>query len=519
MAKVIEIGIGSEGKAFRQGLERDVIPPLEDAQKALLDMGKDGEKGGDRIEDALRSAQRETKDTKREIEDLSRELEDAGRSGSRIGDGVKAGAQKADGAVREFSEEAKQNLSETVSSFRGEGEDIAQIVQDTFGGVVSSLGPIGMAAGVAGAAGIGLLLAQFEKAQESEEEFREKVRELAEELIETGGIGETSIGYIADQLRELALETDPGALSLAKIRREAERLGLDFKDLATAYAGGTSALEEQIEVLDDLITEEQQRYAEGINQYNQYSGAIDTTSKNLKEQRDALQRVAEATEDARQQEEDYITTGAAALAARGEAAEALQSELNSAIGTWGEYHDAETGATDPAAYISAMQARIDATSNFNSNVQTLASEFGLSFEETQSILDQGVDFAPMLQSIIDSGLSAQFAAQVQAAVGGGQEIIEGTPLGATVTVGADTGDAVAGLDAAAEGRETTIEADPITAPAERALSDLITKKRVATVTAEADVSAARTALNNFVNERRVAVVTVDTRDREGRPVP
>lgn len=508
----IEIGIASEGKAFRQGIENDVIPPLEDAQQALLDLGKDGTKAGDKLEDSLRGAQKETQETKKDIARLADELEKSGRSGRNLGDGVKAGAMDAGDAVKEFGSEAKQNIAETFSSFRGESEDFAQVVQDTLGGVVTSLGPAGAIAGAVGAFTLGAVIGELERVKERTEEFKQKVSELAGELIDTSGVGETSIGYLSEKMEELASATDDGTYSLSQLRKDAKTAESSFEDLAQAMAGNVDGLDEIIkkeeEAYKDLTTFGKDKIKLSQDQFDAQKRIVDA----LKNTRDAVQEAADA-------EAAWVAAGGPALQAKEEAINSIQSELDEGIQTYKDFYNAESGAFDASSFISGMEARRTAVSDFNSNVQALADEFGLSFEETQAILDLGLDFAVPLQKIKESGLSAEFVAQVQAAVGGGQEIIDGTPLESTIDVSADTDTATSEIDGAAENRETTIEAKPKTAPAEAALDALAEKKRTATITAEADLSAARTALNDFVSQRRVAVVTVETRDREGKLVP
>lgn len=521
MAKVIEIGIASEGEAYRRGIEADVIKPTEDAEKALKEFAKQGDKAGDEIEQAMRTAQKESDRARNDIEKLGDEIVQAARKSRAMGDGMREGTGEAGDAIKEWGDEAKQNISETFSSFRGDAEDFVGIVQDTFGGVISGLGPIGMAAGVAGALGIGLMMGELEKAKEAEQEFREQVAELADVLIETGGEGSEAIQAIADRLRGFATETDSSSLSMEKIRAQAKKAGIDFEELARAYAGAGGDLGEYIKQVENVSTahdEELSTIARTSRGYNaersKQRTAIETVSTELR-------NLAKAQDEAAQAEQDWIATGGAAMEARAEQMSALQGELDEAIGSWSEYYDAETGATDPAKYLAAMQARMDATANFNTNVQQLAANTGLSFEAQQAIIDQGVEFAPMLASIMAGGseMQAQYAAQIQAMLDGGQSIVDGTETSVTVTATADAQDAERQLSATAEERTAPVKAEATTAPAEKALDAAAAKPRTANITASVDLSSAESALNTFVNRRRVATVTVNAVDREGKLLP
>lgn len=518
----IEIKFLSNIVSFLRGT-KDMSSSLDDVADSLDDVARDaakaGSKAGDEISDGAKEGERSVDRLERSFKDMAdtarRESKTAGDS---MGRDMKTGSGQAGEAVKEFGDEAKQNIAETFSSFRGEAEDFAQIAQDTFGGVISNLGPVGVAAGVAGALGIGMIMSEFEKAKEKEQEFRERVAELTQVLIDTGGEGADAVAHIADQLAELAAPTDDGARSLAQIRLEAEKAQIPFTELANAYAGGQGSLTDYMGQLDELIAMEQRRAREATEGMEGSIIGTTTYGLELEKIRDNIKGVAEEQEAAAEAERLYMESGGALALARSEAMGTLQGELDESIGVWNEYKDAETGALDPAGYLAAMEARMSATANFNTNVQTIAAQFGLSFEETQAILDQGVDFAPMLQSIIDAGLGEQFAGQVQAAVGGGQEIIDGTPLGATVTVDAETGTAQAQLDETAEARETTVEAIPEVSRAQRALDEVATKNRTATITAVANTATASNAIDRLVEDR---LVTIRTRvlDPRGVEVP
>lgn len=547
MAAPVEIAVASEGKAFRMGIQNDVIKPLEDAETAIKnlakpadktsdtldDMGRNGKKAGDRIETALEDAQKESDRTRRELEDLGDAMTRAGRKGADIEEGMRKGTDGAGEAVAEFKDEAVANLSETVSSFRGDAEDIAQIAQDTLGGVVGNLGPVGMAAGVAGAAGIGLIMGAIEEAKAKEQEFREQVAELAQVLMDTGDGGSEAIAAIAEKLRELAAPTDEGVESLAKLKEQAENSESGFKKLAQAYAGNADGLEKIIKKEREALDAMDNRSSRRSKSTRAEIGDRREIVASLEEQKKVIDEAAKA-------EEAWIAAGGPALEARASQLDTIQGELDESVGAWSEYVNAETGAIDPAAYIAAMQARMDATASFSGNVELIAEKFGLSFEESQAILDQGVDFAPMLQSIIDNGLDAEFAAKIQAAVGGGQEILDGNPLGTTVTADADVSGAEGSLQETAKDRTSGVTAVPDTKQAGGALDALVSKKRTATIGATASTGSASGALDRAARDRtaqitavaqtwlaeqsldrltrpRTVHITADVRDREGRP--
>ncbi|QBE48748.1 hypothetical protein [Leucobacter triazinivorans] len=560
----IEIKFLSNVVRFLKGTN-DMEEALDDVADTLDDVAKDAKKAGDKTGDALTDAAKDAKragdkigdeisdgakDAEQSVERLERTFKDMADTARReTGDASDAmrsdmrdGATGASEAVTEFGDEAVQNMSETFSSFRGEAEDFAQIAQDTFGGVISALGPVGMAAGAAGAIGIGMIMASLEEGEEAAQDMRDRVGELAGQLIEIGGDPVAQLDAIVEGLKDLASESEEGETSLADLRAAAEGSATGFQRLADAYAGNTEGLR-------DMLEAEKERLAAAETSYNQDKRWDQEKTKNLRDQRDGLRTIVDglekastAAEEAEAEEAAWLASNGPAYEAKAEAIDSLQGELNDAIGSYGDFIDAETGATDPAGYLAAMQARMDATANFNSNVQDLASRFGLSHDEVQAILDKGLDFAPMLQDLINGGYDEQYVEQLRAMLDGGQSIVDGTPITAKMTGEADTEGAVSALEAASADRDTTIKGSAETRTAARDLDGVADKKRTAKITAKAQTTLASSALRSVARNRtakitaqastwaaeqalnrltraRTVQVTADVRTREGKPVP
>lgn len=581
MAKGVSLSIASDTGDFERGIKNGVLEPLENAADTLKDLATAGKDSGSALETSMRGAQKDTVRLNDEYEQLGREIRNTGRRGRDLGDGVKDGSRTAersvegveqalddmgdeakrtareagtamkrdmtDGAngaseaVSEFGDEAVQNISETFSSFRGETEDFVQIAQDTFGGIISSLGPLGFAAGAAGALGIGLFMGGLEKAEEQSDAFKERVAELTTELIEIGDDPAAAVGKIAEKLRELATETEEGKTALADLHAASKFTFTGYKQLADAATGYGDNL-------DKIVKAEKNRLAAAEAAYNSDKRWDSEKTARLKEQRDGLRTAVDAlgglkdaTDEAAAAEEAWLASNGPAYEARANALETIQGELDQTISSWGDYVNAETGAIDPAAYIAGMAKRREGIANFNTNVQDMAAKFKLSNDEVQAILDLGLDFAPHLQSIIDSGLEDEFAKEIQATVNGGQAIIDGQPLAATVTTEADTEAAKADLDAAATNRDSTVTAKPDSKAAAANLDAVADKSRTAKITAKASTSDAQRALDALVKSRtatvtasastwqaeqdltrlarpRTAIITADVRDREGKAI-
>ena len=563
MGKGVSISVAAETSDVERGLKTGVIAPLEDAADTLKDLAKEGDKAGGKLEASMRDAQKDTEKLGDEYQELSRTIRNTSKRG---GQDLKEHTSDATDAAKrdlaELKDEALQNASETFSSFDGSMESFADGIQGTFGGIVSNMGPMGAILGSALAIGIGVAVAKGEELAEAVNSAKERAAELAAEISDVDGdlsqiqwvdkVKEW--GYAIDDSREwFEFWQDDAKTAFETSKDYADRFGLSVKDLSLGLSGvdagkataSVKALKEQVKGLED-----QRGRAAGTSEVEKISSEIrarETLITKLEQQGGVTEEAIELTRMQAEITEELAAkdrAAAAATQARTDAANALQAELDAGVASWQNYINAESGATDPAAYVNAMADKASATANFNGNVQGLASEFRLSHDETQAILDQGLEFAPMLQSIIDSGLGPAFVEQLRAAAGGGQEILDGTPLGATVTAEADTGTAQADLDQAAADRDATVSvtadtkaaasqidaaADKkrdakVTAKAEttaanRDLDALASKSRTASIKAAVDVSAAETALINFVNRRRDLTIVANVVDRAGKPVP
>lgn len=144
MARGHEVQIGADGREFNQALKKDIIKPVEDAAKALDDLGDEGKESGRKLEDALRDASRAT-------ENLDRSIEKSGANVEKFGSNAR--------------DELRDSAREGVASWNGEMSDIGDVLQEAS----ANLGPAGMA----GAAVIGALGAVATAAVEA---WNEKVQ-------------------------------------------------------------------------------------------------------------------------------------------------------------------------------------------------------------------------------------------------------------------------------------------------------------------------------------------------------
>lgn len=238
----INVVINSETKAFRQGVEAGIIKPLEDAEKALDDLGRS--RGPDQLTGELKDAQRASEQLDKQIDETARNIEtefrDAYRKAGKASDDFK---RDASGNVSSFKDEATQNLSEVASSFNGDLSDMASGVQGLTGGLASALTPgIGIPVAILGAAAA-VFLAEWQKAAEESEQRVEDMYTAMQEA------GTTFLAdkFINDQIVEIGANQD----KYNEAVQRSKDLGVDVQDVLRAMAGDQGTVNA---LLDDANT-------------------------------------------------------------------------------------------------------------------------------------------------------------------------------------------------------------------------------------------------------------------------
>lgn len=239
MAKVHEIGIGADTRAFEDSIKSGVIKPTEDAAGAmdrladatggtgaasgkagdqvasfadkLADAARKAGKTDDEIRDALKQMGVSADDARRAVDKLGDEFKDTGREGERAtgeaergvdkledalkkaqretkelgdkaddaGDKARRGMERAEEGVQDFKQEAQQSARETAASFDGSFESIADLAQEVAANAFAGFGPAGAAAGIAVAAGLGVAVDQFNKIDEASKDALQSAFEFA----------------------------------------------------------------------------------------------------------------------------------------------------------------------------------------------------------------------------------------------------------------------------------------------------------------------------------------------------
>lgn len=208
---------------------KDVEDAFEDVADSLDDMVQDGDKA------------------ERQLERNFREIADAAKdSGRDVGKGLDDGFDRARKGADDFKDEANSTAREAAASFDGSAESIGDAFQEVAANAFGGFGPLGAAAGIAAAAGIGLAVAGFESVDEASKESEQRAAEWADAYVEAGG-RILSATQILEASR--AIITDPEQFKQAA--KNAKDWGVSESVAILAMAGDTNALAEAEAGLSD----------------------------------------------------------------------------------------------------------------------------------------------------------------------------------------------------------------------------------------------------------------------------
>jgi hypothetical protein len=373
MANGLSLDITANTREAVRGA-KDIGDALGDVADSLDDLAKDGSKSTDKLERSFDDTRKETAKVERGFKDLADTAKrESNTAGDAIGRNVKRGTDDAQDGIKEIGNEAASTAKESAASFDGSAASIGDAFQEVAANAFSSFGPAGLIAGVAAAAGIGVVFAQMEKGKEETQEFKETVAELTAELIETGKTGGPALEFVVDKLKELATVSEDGETSLEDLRKTADGAKRPFDDLAQAYSGMDENLDDLVKTNEDLL-----------DSLNDQAGAIDTTTSAgvaaykeiqnrivAQEQYNGFLSAAKDSADlAAEGVENYARAGGPALDAKRVQIENLNESYDDAAGAVDDFINKETGVFDVEAYVSSMEARGQALRDYVDNLES-----------------------------------------------------------------------------------------------------------------------------------------------------
>lgn len=393
MAKELKIDLLADTRDFQRGVQ-DAEKELAQVSDALDDVARDGDSTARKLErsfDDVSDAARESGDeASSRLERSFKDIADSARkSGDDAGDGLKKGIDKGSDAAGEFADEAKSSAKESAASFSGEFEDVGDLIQEVAANAFAGFGPLGAAAGIAAAVGIGAITAALAAGGEQSDEMKQKIADLGAEFIETGGIGERSMEGAIDALKEMATTTEEGETSLAALRKLARESGSDFEDLAAAFIGSgedaTKAYEEALETLTELQDAAANAPQEDPEKFRELSRQRDAQQEIV----NLLEKTKDKTEAAAEADRAYAAAGGPELEAKAALIEQVNEAYDEAADSASEFINEESGIFDVSAFITSMQEREQAIRDY----QTTLASTPLSADAKAYLNSQGVESA------------------------------------------------------------------------------------------------------------------------------
>lgn len=294
MAAGISISVASDTRAFSQGVKSGVVTPLENVEDALKDISRGGDRAGDDLAKAFTGAQRDTREMSKEYERLADTIKTESRGAGRsIGDDIKKGSHEASEGLDEIKESGRSNAIEVAASFDGSATSIADGFQGLAAEVFAGFGPAGVVAGVAVAAGIGLISTAFGQAGEDADALAERTQAAYDDMKESGlnYLSETRIGEGIDEITQ-------NADKLNQAYKDAAESGAVISTVLRAQAGDYDAISLVQSLASAKQTELTKKQEDYIKVNGDSSAGIDAQVGALDDLKGRFQGVAGTTDTA-----------------------------------------------------------------------------------------------------------------------------------------------------------------------------------------------------------------------------
>jgi hypothetical protein len=336
MASGYEFKLALNSSQFKKGSD-EAADSLEEVVDAFTELEKSGADSVDDVAKAFKEVGDEAKDAGKEVDNkFTEKVEDAGKeaddlekkyrdafdnaaksadnSGDRIRKSSKDSFDKAKEGADEFKDSARQSAEEAASSFDGSLEGIADSAQEILSEAFAGFGPAGAAAGLAAAAGIGLLIAGLQNAADEANATKDKVIDLATQIHEVdcdlnaldwGQIFQDFGNEIADPKSWFEPWQDANKTNYELVKELAEKSGVEYSKMFQGMAGDQDQAASAMADLNDKI-EAQQEVVDGLTEatgglntaHGKANAAERDRLKSLTDIRDQLQESSGLTDQA-----------------------------------------------------------------------------------------------------------------------------------------------------------------------------------------------------------------------------
>lgn len=413
----------------------DLSDPADQLER-LGDNAKDAGRDLDKTTDELRRLALQGQDAQRELDRLNAEAK--GNDIDALGKDAKDTATKVDSAFEriaassksnlrkvdddldragkgmdDFKDEAQSTAREAGASFSGSFDDVADTIQEVAANAFAGFGPLGAAAGLAAAAGMGYVIS---KVQES----RERVKELTGAFLD---LRKQGIDPAADSAAHLADELD--AAQLSQFKRDADELGLSYEVLKAAFDGNAEA----IETARNAIKRYNDENARGNPMTGEQADLHERLSIKLNETEQAYKNSADAAAFLGSAQQDAADSTATLTKAMEDHANAIDSFVDP-VTTYTELLAEKERKEQESA-----QKTADATKSQKDSWEDYAKDVDVSVEEYLATLEKQVkaqeEWAGNLQTLAKRGVDQGVLAELE------RMGPEGAPLIAKLTTASD----------------------------------------------------------------------------------
>lgn len=241
---------------------------IEDAIDTFEDMARQADRSADKAGDALAD---ETKSGARTAERALGDLEDAFRDTMRdaekrtksaadsLGDDMKRGAREAEQGMDDLNANAASNAKEFAASWDGSAQGAIDSLQGFVAEATEGFGPVGLAAGVALAAGAGAMYTAW---QEKSEAVKQAIRAMYDDMLASG---ESYLSQDAIQTRisDIVNGAEDAVIGFGEVQRQSELLGTSVQTMLLAWAGNASAIEEVQGRVNEKLDETSRKFQSG----------------------------------------------------------------------------------------------------------------------------------------------------------------------------------------------------------------------------------------------------------------
>lgn len=456
MAKGISINFLADVRDFLKGT-KDVEDGLDDVADSLDEVARDGDQATEKLEDSFRDLAKAAK-----------------KSGDDVGTNMKDGFRKAGEGAQNFKEEALSTAKESAASFDGSAESIVDSFQEIAANAFVGFGAAGVVAGLAAAAGIGVVSKSILDAEENAKTAKARVEELGKAFIESGA-DVAQVEAFNEALQGIVTNSEDAVVKVDDLRKITEKYGdavPSVSEFATAYAGNADAIEQVTEKLEAAIKAEKEK------NYTTKTGAEQSTKRQdaYQAEIDKLEKVQEETELAAQIEKDWLASGGAEIEAKAGAIDQINAAYDEAVYSVDNFKNAETGIYDLDAYAASIEERARLLQEYQTNL----AESGLTTEQKAALNEMGVEQANAILNGLKNPATSEETKK-------------------TIKNGLKT--------ASQEGSGV----------AKKEIEDAFKKPVDATVKVKADTTVAQQDLDNLI-KARTAIIKVEYRDRYGKVV-